>query len=115
MNHKITLIDSELSNYRNEYRPNPVSKLIQGSKWLDDWKKNGIVVQGSALYAAPIFGVPKKALGEIRWVINLKKHNEYSIRDYTPIPNQPIIRDYVASCHGWLLGGFEVTVMRLVM
>ena len=97
LNHKITLKDSELSNYRNEYRPIPESKLTQLSKWLDEWKKNGIAVQGSAPYAAPIFGVPKKAPGEIRWVIDLKERNKYTIRDYTPIPNQPIIRDHVAS------------------
>ena len=73
LNHKITLKDSELCNYRNEYRPIPESKSTQLSKWLDEWKKNGITVQGSAPYAAPIFGVPKKALGEIRWVIDLKE------------------------------------------
>ena len=81
MNHKITLKDSELSNYRNEYRPIPESKLTQLSKWLDEWKKNGIAVQGSAPYAAPIFGVPKKAPGEIRSVIDLKERNKYTIRE----------------------------------
>ena len=65
LNHKITLKDSELNNYRNEYRPIPESKFTQLSKWLDEWKRNGIAVQGSAPYAAPIFGVPKKAPGEI--------------------------------------------------
>ena len=49
LNHKITLKDSELSNYRNEYRPIPESKLTQLRKWLDERKKNGIAVQGSAL------------------------------------------------------------------
>ena len=97
MNHKITLKDSELSNYRNEYRPNPESKLTQLSKLLDNWKKNGIAVQASSPYSTPIFGVPKKALEEIRWVIDYKEPNKYTIRDYTPIPNQPIIRDHVAS------------------
>ena len=29
--------------------------------------------------------------------IDLKKQNQYTIRDYTPIPNQPIIRNDVAS------------------
>ena len=65
LNLKITLKDPELSNYRNEYRPISESKLTQLSKWLDEWKKNGITVQGSAPYAAPIFGVPKKIPGEI--------------------------------------------------
>ena len=60
-------------------------------------KKNGIAVQGSAPYVAPIFGVPKKAPGEIRCVIDLKERNKYTVRDYTPIPNQPIFRDHVAS------------------
>ena len=67
------------------------------SSWLDEWKKNGIAVQGSTPYAAAIFGVPKKAPGEIKWVIDLKERNKYTIRDYTIIPNQPIIRDQVAS------------------
>ena len=71
--------------------------MKQLSKWLQEWKKNGIAVNGPAPYAAPIFGVPKKAPGEIRWVIDLKERNRYTIRDYTPIPNQPIIRNDVAS------------------
>ena len=74
-----------------------MSKLTQLSKWLDEWKKNGIAVLGSAPFAAPIFGVPKKAPGEIRWVIDLKERNKFTIRDYTPIPNQPIISDHMAS------------------
>ena len=97
LNHKIILKDSELINYCNEYRPIPESKLTQLSKWLDEWKKNRIAVQGSAPYIAPIFGVPTKAPGEIRWVIDLKERNKYTIRDYTPIPNQSIIRDHIAS------------------
>ena len=97
LNYRITLKNSELGNYRNEYRPIPESKMKQLSKWLQEWKENGIAVNGPAPYAAPIFGVPKKAPGEIRWEIDLKKQNRYTIRDYTPIPNQPIIRNDVAS------------------
>ena len=97
LNHKITLKESKLGNYRNEYRPIPESKMKQLSKWLQQWKENGIAVNGPAPYAAPIFGVPKKALGEIRLVIDLKEWNRYTIRDYTPIPNQPIIRNDIAS------------------
>ena len=58
-------------------------------------KENGIAVNGPAAYAAPIFSVRKKAPREIRWVIDLKERNRYTIRDYTPIPNQPIIRNDV--------------------
>ena len=65
LNHKITLKDLELCNYQNENRPIPGSKLTQLSKWQDEWKTNSIAVQGSAPNAAPIFGVPKKAPGEI--------------------------------------------------
>ena len=97
LNHKITLKESELGNYRNEYHPIPESKMKQLSKWLQEWKENGIAVNGPAPYAAPIFGIPKKAPGEIRWVIDQKERNRYTIRDYTPIPNQPIIRNDVAS------------------
>ena len=99
LNHKIMLKESELGNYRNEYRPFPESKMKQLSKWLQEWKENGIAVNGPAPYAAPNFrvSVPKKAPGEIRWVIDLKERNRYTIRDYTPIPNQPIIRNDVAS------------------
>ena len=61
----ITLKDSELSNYRNQYRPIPGSKLTELSMWLYEWKKNGITVQESAPYPPPIFGVPKKTPGEI--------------------------------------------------
>ena len=82
---------------KNEYRPIPESKMKQLSKWLQGWKENGIAVNGLAPYAAPIFGVPKKAPGEIRWVIDLKERNRYTIRDYTPIPNQLIIQNDVAS------------------
>ena len=32
LNHKITLKESELGNYRNEYRPIPESKMKQPSK-----------------------------------------------------------------------------------
>ena len=71
--------------------------MKQLSKWLQEWKENGIAVNRLAPYAAPIFGVPKKAPEEIRWVIDLKERNHYTIRDYTPIPNQPIIRNDVAS------------------
>ena len=71
--------------------------MKQLSKWLQEWKENGIAINGPAPYAAPIFGVPKKAPGEIRWVIDLKERNRYTIRDYTPISNQPIIRNDVAS------------------
>ena len=91
LNHKIMLKESELSKYRNEYHPIPESKMKQLSKWLQEWKENGIAVNGPAPYATPIFGMPKKAPGEIRWVIDLKERNRYTIRDYTPIPNQPII------------------------
>ena len=59
LNHKITLKESELENYRNEYLPIPESKMKQLSKWLQEWKKNGIAVNGLAPYTAPIFGVPK--------------------------------------------------------
>ena len=97
LNHKITLKESEVGNYRNEYRPIPESNMKQWSKWLQEWKNNGIAVNGPAPYAAPIFGVPKKAPGEIRWVIDLKERNRYTIRDSTPIPNQPIIRNDVVS------------------
>ena len=97
MNHKITLKDSELNNYRNEYRLIPESKLSHLSKWLNEWKKNDIAVQGSIPYTAPIFDVPKKMTGEIHWVIDLNERNKYTIRDYAPIPNQPIISDYVVS------------------
>ena len=75
LNHKITLKESELGNYRNEYRPIPESKMKQLSKWLQEWKENGIAVNEPAPYAAPIFGVPKKAPGEIRWVLDLKERN----------------------------------------
>ena len=71
--------------------------MKQLSKWLQEWKENGIAVNKPAPYAAPIFGVPKKAPREIRWVIDLKERNRYTIRDYTPIPNKPIIRNHVAS------------------
>ena len=97
LNHKITPKQSELGNYRNEYHPIPESKMKQLSKWLQEWKENGIAVNGPAPYAAPIFGVQKKAPGEIRWVIDLKERNRYTMRDYTPISNQPIIRNNVAS------------------
>ena len=73
LNHKITLKESELSNYRNEYRPIRECKMKQLSKWLQEWKENGIAVNGPAPYVAPIFGVPEKAPGEIRWVIDLKE------------------------------------------
>ena len=73
INHKIMLKESGLGNYRNEYRPIPESKMNQLSKWLQEWKENGIAVNGPAPYTAPIFGVPKKAPGEIRWVIDLKE------------------------------------------
>ena len=76
LNHKITLKESELSNYRNKYRPIPESKMKQLSKWLQEWRANSIAVNGPAPYAAPMFGVPKKAPGEIRWVIvDLKERN----------------------------------------
>ena len=99
LNRKITLKESELDNYRNEYYPIPESKMKQQSKWLQEleWKENGIGVNGPAPYAAPIFGVPKKVPGEIRWVIDLKERNHYTIRDYTPIPNQLIIRNDASS------------------
>ena len=99
LKYKITLKDFEHSNYRIEYRPIPESKMKQllVSKWLQEWKENGMAVNRPAPYVTSIFGVPKKAPGEIRWVIDLKKWNRYTIRDYTPIPNQPIIRNYVAS------------------
>ena len=97
LNYQITLQESELSNYRNEYRPIPESKMKQLSKWLQEWKENDIAVNGPAPYAAPIFGIPKKEPGEIRWVIDLKERNRYTIRDYTSIPNQPIIQNDVAS------------------
>ena len=97
LNHKIMLKESELGNYRNKYCPIPESKMKQLNKWLQEWKENGIAVNGPAPYATPIFGVPNKAPGEIRWVIDLKIRNRYTIRDYMPIPNQPIIRNDVAS------------------
>ena len=71
--------------------------MKQLSKWLQEWKENGIAVNGPAPYAAPIFGVAKKAPGEIRWVIDLEERNRYTVRDYMPISNQPIIRNDVAS------------------
>ena len=49
LNHKITLKESELGNYRNEYRPIPESKMKQLSKWLQEWKENGIAVNRPAL------------------------------------------------------------------
>ena len=98
LNHNITLKESELCNYRNEYRPIPESKIKELSKWLQGWKDNGLAVNKPAPYTAPIFGVPKKAPGEIRWVIDLKEWNRYTVRDYTPITNQPIIWNDVA-CH----------------
>ena len=55
------LKESELGIYRNEYCPIPESKMKQLSNWLREWKENGIAVNGPAPYAAPIFGVPKKA------------------------------------------------------
>ena len=73
LNHKTTLKKSELGNYRNEYRPIPECKMKQLSKWLQQWKENGIAVNRPAPYAAPIFAVPKKASGEIRWVLDLKE------------------------------------------
>ena len=97
LNHKIMRKESELSNYRNNYHPILESKMKQLSKWLQEWKENGIAVNRPAPYAAPIFGVLKKTPGEIRWVSDLKERNRYTIRDYTPIPNQPIIRYNVAS------------------
>ena len=75
LNHKFTLKESELGTYRNEYHPIPESKMKQLSKWLQEWKENGIAVNGPAPSAAPIFGVQKKAPGEIRWVIDLKERN----------------------------------------
>ena len=36
--YKIMLNESELSHYRNEYRPIPESKMKQLSKWLQEWK-----------------------------------------------------------------------------
>ena len=71
--------------------------MKQHSKWLQEWKGNRRAVNGPAPYTATIFGVPKKAPEEIRCVIDLKERNRYTIRDYTPIPNQPIIRNDVAS------------------
>ena len=55
LNHKLTLKESELGNYRNEYRPIPESKMKQLSKWLQEWnlKENGIAVNGPAPYATP--------------------------------------------------------------
>ena len=97
LNHKIMLEDSELGNYRNKYHPIPESKMKQLSKWLQEWKENGIAINRPAPYAAPIFSIPKKIPGEIRWVIDLKQWNWYTIRDYTTIANQPIIWNDVAS------------------
>ena len=97
LNHKITLKELEPSNYCNVYRPIPESKMKQLSKWVQEWKASGIAVTEPALYAVPICGVAKKTRGENRWVIDLKECNPYTVRDYTPIPNQRIIRNDVAS------------------
>ena len=63
---------------------------------MQEWEKAGIAFKGTAQYAAPIFGVAKKKPGEIRWVIDLKRRNQITHRDYTPIPNQGQIRDDMA-------------------
>ncbi len=96
LNHTINLDDNQKHNFRNEYRRIPENKLPQLSQWLQEWKDSGIATRGPAPYAAPIFGVPKKQPGEIRWVIDLKQRNKITIRDYTPIPNQDYIRNDVA-------------------
>ena len=96
LNHTIHLDDSQKQTFRNEYRRIPESKLPQLRNWLKEWEENGIAKRGNAPYAAPIFGVPKKQPGEIRWVIDLKERNKITIRDYTPIPNQEHIRNDVA-------------------
>src|SRR6266576_559544 len=70
--------------------------MAQLSNWLKQSKTTEIAVAGPACYAAPIFGVPKKNPGEVRWVIDLKERNRITIKDYTPIPNQGYNRDDVA-------------------
>ena len=75
LNYKITLKESELGNYRNEYHPIPESKMKQLSKWLQEWMDNSIAVNRPAPNAAPIFGIPKKAPVKIRYTIDLKEQN----------------------------------------
>ena len=71
LNHSIELDEELKYAFKNDYRRIPESRLPQMSKWLSEWQKSGIAVRGPAPYAAPIFGVPKKQQGEIRWVIEI--------------------------------------------
>jgi len=97
LNHRINLDESRKDQFRNEYRTIPTQKLGKLQEWLKEWEDHGVAVRSEANYACPIFGVPKKQPGEIRWVMDLKERNKITQRDYTPIPNQAIIREDVAS------------------
>ena len=97
LNHTINLDETKQKEFRNEYRSIPSHRLPHLQKWLKEWEDSGVATRSVANYACPIFAVPKKKPGEMRWVTDLKARNRITFRDYTPIPNQHIIRESVAS------------------
>ena len=94
INHRIQLVDERMKY--NYYSPRcPESMRLQQKDKLIQYEQAGWWVRNTTEQAAPMMCIPKKN-GKIRTVVDLRKRNDNTVRDVTPLPDQDQIRTDVA-------------------
>ena len=60
-------------------------EVLRGS--LNEDLAKGYIKHGTSSYVSPIFFIPKKDGGELRMVIDYRKLNDMTKKDFYPLPN----------------------------
>jgi hypothetical protein len=92
-NHHIPLVDDEKKyNYYLPKCPDSMRKPL--AEKISKYCKAGWWRPTQAEQAAPMLVIPKKN-GKLHTVINAQKHNNNTVKDVTPFPDQDLIRLHV--------------------
>ena len=93
INHRIRLKDPALSLNMPQYKIGH-QLLPKLKEWIDKEVESGSLYRAEAPGAASMFVQPKSD-GRIRPLVDLRKRNDNTIKDHSPIPNQQVILNSV--------------------
>ena len=94
VNHRIPLVDKG-KQYSYHLPRCPDSLKLQLVEKIQLYTSAKWWIMASMLQAAPMLCIPKKT-GKLRTVIDCRKHNDNTVKDVTPFPDQDQIRMDIA-------------------
>ncbi|KAF9006390.1 hypothetical protein BDZ89DRAFT_965954 [Hymenopellis radicata] len=95
VNHEINLVDDDKRYHYHIPARCPHSLRDELREKTQRYLRAGWWEACTVEQAAPLLCVPKKD-GKLRTVVDLRQHNDNTVKDVTPLPDQELIREDVA-------------------